>query len=103
MIFLDLDKEVQFLMEKSGCTEEQAYGYVDSVDAFYDSKGLIDSDADPETMEEHTEPYDGAPVIENDEMVAFIAERTGLDIELVEQLSMYELEYLESIGIAGEA
>ena len=97
MIEIYLDKEAQFLMERRGCTKEQAYGYVESVDDFYDSKGLIEWE-DYQEEEYPAEQYEGAPVIDNDEMVAFVAEKTGMGIEFVEQLSLYELEYLESIG-----
>ncbi len=98
MIYLYEDEEARYISEKTGCSLEHAYLYIHAEDDFLDTKGLIIYNGE----KEHTSKHEDAPVIENDEIVAFIAETTGLNIELVDKMSIVELEYLEMKGLASE-
>ena len=103
MVFIDWNDEARYLMKRSGCTEEQAFAYLETEDEFYDSKGLCVYD--PEEAEEEfrnsifpKEPDKNAVVIDNDEMVQYIANKTGMDFDFVEQLSFYAFDYMEGEG-----
>lgn len=99
MIELNIDEEVDYLVEKTGCTSEQGYLYIEAEDKFLDSNGLIDYEGNDELLEG---PYEGASSVDNDEMINFISVSTGIDRDLVEKMSYAELDYMESIDLASE-
>lgn len=93
MIHIYEDEIVKFFAENTGCSLEQAYAYCEAEDVYLDDQALISYD--PNERPRDNGPYIGAPVIDNEEMVAFIMEETGLEYDLVERLSELEIEYLE--------
>lgn len=107
MFFVDWDDEAKYLMKRSGCTEEQAFAFLETEDAFYDSKGLCVYE--PEEVKEEfrnaifpQEPDENASVIDNDEMVEYISEKTGMDFDFVEQLSFYAFDYTNGEGASAD-
>ena len=88
-----IEEMAQYLADKGGCSLEAALAYCDAEEEYYDEQGLNIYDFSERPRE--FGPYIGAPVIENDDMVKYISKKTGLGFELVENLSMIELEYLE--------
>ena len=107
MLFVDWDDEAKYLMKRSGCTEDQAFAYLETEDAFLDSKGLCVYE--PEEIEEEFRkgifqqgPDENAAEIDNDEMVRYISEKTGMDFDFVEQLSFYAFDYMEGEGASAD-
>ena len=99
MIKINIEEEIDYLVEKTGCTSEQGYLYLEAEDKFLDSKGLIDYEGNDELPQG---PHEGAPSVDNDEMVNFISVSTGIDRDLVEKMSYTEIDYFESIGLTSE-
>ena len=99
MVELNIDEEIDYLVEKTGCTSEQGYLYIEAEDKFLDSNGIIDYEGNDELPEGL---YEGALSIDNDEMVNFISVSTGIDRDLVEKMSYAELDYMASAGLASE-
>jgi len=99
MIELNIDEEIDYLVEKTGCTSEQGYLYIEAEDEFLYSNGLIDYEGNDKLLEG---PYEGAPTIDNDEMINFISVSTGIDRDLVEKMSYAEIDYFERLGLTSE-
>ncbi|WDC83390.1 hypothetical protein PL321_11605 [Caloramator sp. mosi_1] len=99
MIELNIDEEVDYLVEKTGCTSEKGYLFIEAEYEYLDNNGLINHEGNDELPEG---PYEGAPSIDNDEMVNFISVLTGIDRVLVEKMSYAKLNYMESIGLVSE-
>ena len=99
MMYLNYDKLAKYLVKKSGCTWDQACDYLEYEDEFLDTKGLIIWDADPETYtEDDNVSAEDLPVIEGEELIAYVSEHSGIDIELVEDLYLLEIEYTDQMG-----
>lgn len=95
--FVDLDEEVAYMMEKTGLSETECYDYLDAADDYLIELGVLgniddDSQADPAN----------APVVDNDKLVAYVAEKTGMNLNVVEKLSDAEYDYLVENGLAEE-
>lgn len=99
-INIDLDEEAEFLAEKVGCTLEEANLFIDTQMCYFEKIGVAhrsgeENEAQPETQKDEAAP----PVVEWEECLAFIREKSGLPAERIEKLDEAQHEYEKSLGL----
>ncbi len=95
LMVYDFDSISNYLVEKGVCTAEEALTYLEAEDAYYDSVGLNDYGEAGEPTEPST-----APVIDQNDVDAYIVEHTNLELSKVQDISDQLMEYLVGQGIA---
>lgn len=84
MAELDLELEKTYLVQKTHCTEDAAWNFIIAEEEFFEEKesaGVSPADIDDE------------------ELFAYISERSGVEISLVKKLSEYELQFFQENDI----
>ena len=79
------DEDVTYLMEKSGCSREEVVDFLRYSDIFLDFKEIPDDECDFKRI---SKKY-------GEEMHAFIAEKTGMSVELSRRLYECYSKYLD--------
>lgn len=101
MVFIDLDEMAEYIVAETGCSLEQGNAYFDAEHEYLDSLGLIGLDeSDSEETPGEMGPYEGAPMVENEELVRFVSERTGMSIEMVDMIAEAEMKYMKENNCA---
>ena len=80
---LDLEEEKAFRMEKTRCTEDEAWNFLIAEEGFFEEKESAGEDL---------------AAIDDEELFGSIAERSGMERALVEKLSRAELLFFEKNG-----
>ncbi len=86
MFEIDIEEEMKYLCEVTGCSEEEAYAVMDAEDDFLDTKDLNES----------AEDVDAAfSEVDVDEMLAYIMSKTGMTKEEVVTILAAEEDFIE--------
>ena len=96
MKYLDLAELIKALVAETGCSVEAASSYVNTQELYFDKTGVnVDPDAPSLAPPE--------PAVVNDnEMIAYIAENAGMAETFVRRLADAELNYMVKNGFLDE-
>lgn len=78
-----LEEEKAFLIQKTHCTEDEAWNFLISEETFFEEKEEAGADL---------------AAITEEELFAFISERSGMEPKQAEKLYNAELEFFEQNG-----
>lgn len=101
-ISIDLDEEAKYLADKTNRTIDEANLYLDAEYEYMEQIGLacqIEENSENNLEEQQS---DTSIVIDDDEMLNYISEKTGLPIFLVNEFYEAEYDYFKKVGIVNE-
>ena len=101
-LVFDLDTVAEYLVEKCGCTVEDADMYLIGEDEYLASIG-ISGYGHEDGMPFLTAEEGASIVVEAQAVEDYVVEHKGLARALVEKLYQAELEYMEEIGFISAA
>lgn len=84
MADLSLEEEKAYLVQKTGCTEDEAWNYLIAEEEFFEEKEAAGADMDN---------------ISEEELFSCIESKSGLERTKSEKLMQAELEFFEKNGI----
>lgn len=97
---LEIDDLVQYLIDKCGCTAEEADAYVTGEDEYLSEVGISGygrEDGQPALSDEDA----ANTIIDQREVEDYIIEHKGLARGLVERMSQAEYDYMEMTDMFG--
>ena len=93
MKYLDLDDLAEAIAIKTGCSPENALRFVDAQDQYFDKTGVNVKDDDGTIAS--SEPV----IINDEEMMKYIIEYTGMSESFARRLADAEWAYMEEHGL----
>ena len=105
-LVLDLDEEIASMVAETGFEEEKVVQYMEAEEQYLMEKGIImwpGVNCTQEELDEYlTNPERDQIDLDCDDMVDYIARKTGLSLKEANKLLDAEYHYEHSIGLAGD-